>query len=134
MLKEDAFPTIFAYNDNEQPSKFRASILREEAVTKKKLCDNGFKHNEFVQNFEFEINTKATQTFQSNKQMTQFPPKQNLIRPTHVTSAYNTTSNTYNVASNNLKLTTMKTWRLKVTKKPVRRLNITCLIKMKLNI
>ena len=35
MLKEDAFPTIFAYNGNEQPSKFRASILREEAVTKK---------------------------------------------------------------------------------------------------
>ena len=60
MLKEDAVPTIFAYNANKQQSKRRASVLREEAVTKKKVCDYAFMHNELVQNFEFEIKTKAT--------------------------------------------------------------------------
>ena len=70
MLKEDAVSTIFAYNANKQLSKCRASVLREEAGTKKKLCDDAFMNNELVQNFEFEINTKVTQTFQSNKQMT----------------------------------------------------------------
>ena len=71
MLKEDVVPTIlFAYNANKQPLYLRASVLRQEVATKKKLCDDAFMHNEFVQNFEFEIsNTKATQTFQSKKQM-----------------------------------------------------------------
>ena len=70
MLKEDGVPTIFAYNANKQPSKPKASTLGEEAATKKKLCDDAFMHNELVRNFEIEINTKATQIFQSKKQMT----------------------------------------------------------------
>ena len=43
--------------------------MRDETATKKKLCDDAFIHNELVKNFEFEINTKATHTFQINKQM-----------------------------------------------------------------
>ena len=70
MLKEDAVLTIFGYNANKQLSKRRASVLRVEAATKKKLCDDTFMHNKLVQNFEFVINTKATQPFWSNKQMT----------------------------------------------------------------
>ena len=56
-------------NANKQPSKRRASVLREEAATKKKLCHGAFMHNELAQNCEFEISTKANQTFHSNKQM-----------------------------------------------------------------
>ena len=63
MLKEDAVLTIFAYNASKQPSKRRASVLRKEAATKKKLCDDAFIHNKLVQNFEFEINIKATPAF-----------------------------------------------------------------------
>ena len=67
MLKEDVVPTIFAYNANKQLSKCWVSVLREEAATKKNLCDDAFVYNKLRQNFEFEFNTKATQTFQSNK-------------------------------------------------------------------
>ena len=68
-LKEDTVPTICVYNADKQPSKRRASVLKE-AATKKKLCDDSFMHKEIVQIFELEITIKATQTFQSNKQMT----------------------------------------------------------------
>ena len=69
-LKEDTVPTIFVDDAEKQSSKRRANVLREEAGTKNKLCDDSFMHREIVQIFEFEINAKATQTFQSNKQMT----------------------------------------------------------------
>ena len=49
-------------------------------------------------------------------------------------SAYYATSTTYNVTSNYLKLIAMKTRRLKVTNKPVKKVNIAYLIKVKLNI
>ena len=48
--------------------------------------------------------------------------------------AYDATSTTYNVTSNYLKLMAMKTRRLKVTNKPVEKVNIAYLIKVKLNI
>ena len=68
-LKEDTVLTICVYNADKQSSKRRASVLKE-AATKKKLCDDSFMHKEIVQIFELEITIKATQTFQSNKQMT----------------------------------------------------------------
>ena len=50
-------------------SRRNVSVLREEAAPKKKLCGDAFIHNKLVQNFEFKINTKITEKFQSNKQM-----------------------------------------------------------------
>ena len=60
---------MFADNANKQPSKRRASALREEAATKKKHCNDASRHNKLLKNFEFKINTEAIQTFQSNEQM-----------------------------------------------------------------
>ena len=80
MLKQDAVPTKFAYNANKEPLKLRASVLREEAATKKKLCDDSFMRNKLGQHFEFKINTKATQTFQSKKQMTSVSTQMELDR------------------------------------------------------
>ena len=66
--------------------------------------------------------------------MTSVSTQMELDMTDHEKSAYNATSNTYNVTSNNLKLTAMKTWKLKVRKKPVKKVNIAYLIKVKLNI
>ena len=76
MLKEDAIPTIFAHNVTKQPQKRMSSIVREEAATKKQLCDDAFLHDEMVQSFEFEYNTKSSQTesnSKSNFTQTAFP-------------------------------------------------------------
>ena len=62
LLKDDAVPTIFAHNSNKQPTKRRSSILREESRAKRILCEEAVSHQEAVYNFEFEYNTKGTQT------------------------------------------------------------------------
>ena len=62
LLKDDAIPTIFAHNSNKQPQKRKLSVLREEARAKRQLCEEAVIHQEQVDIFEFECNTKGTQT------------------------------------------------------------------------
>ena len=133
MLKEDLLLTIFACNTNKQKSKRKASVLREEAATKKKLCNDVFMHNESVQILNLRLTLKQPKNFKVTNKWRHFPPKRNLTLPTHANSAHNVISNTYNVISSNLKLRTMKTWRLNVTKKPVKKMSRAYQIKVKLN-
>ena len=62
LLKDGAIPTIFAHNADKQPQKRRSSILREEVRVKRQLCEDAPMHQKLVDNFEFECNTKETQT------------------------------------------------------------------------
>ena len=41
-------------------------MLREEARAKRQRCEDAFTHNEQVEEFEFECNTKSTQTESGN--------------------------------------------------------------------
>ena len=49
-------------NSNKQPQKRKLSILRKEARAKRQLCEEAVIHQEQVDIFEFECNTKGTQT------------------------------------------------------------------------
>ena len=62
MLKDDAIPTLFAHNAVKQPAKRKFSILREHERAKRQHCEDAFLHSEQVERFEFEYNTKETQT------------------------------------------------------------------------
>ena len=62
LLKDDAIPTVFAHNADKQPQKRKSSVLREEARTKRQLCEDVAIHQELINDFEFECNTKETQT------------------------------------------------------------------------
>ena len=62
LLKDDAVPTLFAYNKDKQPQKRKASEWREKARAKRQLCEEAAERHELVQNFEYECNTKETQT------------------------------------------------------------------------
>ena len=62
MLKDDAIPTLFAHNADKQPAKRKFSILREHERAKRQHCEDAFLHSEQVERFEFEYNTKETQT------------------------------------------------------------------------
>lgn len=62
LLTDDAVPTLFAHNKDKQPQKRKSSMLREEKRAKRQHCENAFLHQEAVENFEFDCNTKATQT------------------------------------------------------------------------
>ena len=62
LLKNDVIPTIFTHNSNKQPQKRKLSVLREEARVKRQLCEEAVIHQEQVDIFEFECNTKGTQT------------------------------------------------------------------------
>ena len=62
MLKDDAIPTLFEHNKDKQPQKRKSSMMREETNTKRQLCEQAIQHDELVQSFEFECNTKETQT------------------------------------------------------------------------
>ena len=55
-------PTIFAHNAHKQPQKRKSSVLREEARVKRQLCEDAMIHQELLDTFEFECNTKETQT------------------------------------------------------------------------
>ena len=61
-VKRHAIPTIFAHNSNKQPQKRKLSVLREEARAKRQLCEEAVIHQEQADIFEFECNTKGTQT------------------------------------------------------------------------
>ena len=63
MLKEDLLLTIFACNANKQKSKRKASVLREEAATKKKPCNDAFMHNESVQILNLRLTLKQPKNF-----------------------------------------------------------------------
>lgn len=62
MLKAEAVPTLFEYNQNKQPNKRKASESREKASSKRQLCEEAIHHQELVESFDFECNTKETQT------------------------------------------------------------------------
>lgn len=62
LLKDDAVPTLFDYNKNKQPQKRKSSELREKVKAKRQLCEEAVQHHELIQSFEFECNTKETQT------------------------------------------------------------------------
>ena len=62
LLKDDAIPTLFAHNADKQPAKRKFSILREHERAKRQHCEDAFLHSEQVERFEFEYNTKETQT------------------------------------------------------------------------
>ena len=62
LLKGDAIPTLFAHNLAKQLQKRRTSLLREETAANRQLCEDNFYHNELVKSFEYDINTKETQT------------------------------------------------------------------------
>lgn len=62
MLKAEAVPTLFAYNKYKQPQKRKSSETREKARAKRQLCEDAVHHNALVQSFDFECNTKETQT------------------------------------------------------------------------
>ena len=62
ILKDDAIPTLFEHNKDKQPQKRKSSVMREETKTKRQLCEQAIQHYKLVQSFEFECNTKATQT------------------------------------------------------------------------
>ena len=61
-MKDDAIPTLFAHNADKQPAKRKFSILREHERAKRQHCEDAFLHSEQVERFEFEYNTKETQT------------------------------------------------------------------------
>lgn len=62
LLKAEAVPTIFAYNKDKQPQKRKSSETREKARAKRQLCEDAVHHHALVQSFDFECNTKETQT------------------------------------------------------------------------
>ena len=62
LLKNDAISTILAHNADKQPQKRKSSVLRKYARAKRQLCKNALIHQELVDSFEFECNTKETQT------------------------------------------------------------------------
>ena len=62
MLNDDAIPTLFDHNKDKQPQKRKSSVMREETNTQRQLCEQAIQHDELVQSFEFDCNTKETQT------------------------------------------------------------------------
>ena len=52
---------MFEYNKDKQPLK-RKTESREKARTKRQLCEGAIHHQELVESFDFECNTKETQT------------------------------------------------------------------------
>lgn len=62
MLIDDAIPTLFEHNKDKQPQKRKSSVMREETSKKRQLCEEAFQHDELVQIFEIDCNTKETQT------------------------------------------------------------------------
>ena len=62
MLNDDAIPTLFDHNKDKQSQKRKSSVMREETNTKRQLCEQAIQHDELVQSFEFDCNTKETQT------------------------------------------------------------------------
>ena len=62
MLNDYVIPTLFDHNKDKQPQKRKSSVMREETNTKRQLCEQAIQHDELVQSFEFDCNTKETQT------------------------------------------------------------------------
>ena len=61
-MKDDTIPTLFAHNAEKQPAKRKFSILRDHERAKRQHFEDAFLHSEQVECFEFEYNTKETQT------------------------------------------------------------------------
>ena len=61
-MKDDTIPTLFAHNAEKQPAKRKFSILRDHERAKRQHFEDAFLHSEQVERFEFQCNTKETQT------------------------------------------------------------------------
>ena len=61
LLKDDAVPTLFDYNNYKQSNKRRSSLNREEASSKKQLCDDAFVHYDKWRDLEVQMNSKDIQ-------------------------------------------------------------------------
>ena len=61
-MKDDTIPNFFAHNAEKQPAKRKFSILRDHERAKRQHFEDAFLHSEQVERFDFEYNTKETQT------------------------------------------------------------------------
>ena len=62
LLKDDAVPTLFDHNKGKQAQQRTSSTKREEIKAKRQLCEDALIHQEEVNSFEFQCNTKETRT------------------------------------------------------------------------
>ena len=63
MLNYNAIATLFDHNEDKQPQKRKSCVMREETNTKRQLYEQAIQHDELVQSFELDSNTKETQTY-----------------------------------------------------------------------
>ena len=62
LLKDDAIPTLFEHNKDKSTQKRRCSEVRDAKKAKRQMCEDAMALQERVEQFEFELNTKGTQT------------------------------------------------------------------------